>query len=73
MKGIKLTALQVSKLERVFFNEVSFFNCVQDVNNDWFLFLSSDDIIQINNSEFDFLISLPEFEYVPQVIENPFN
>jgi hypothetical protein len=72
MNGIKLTIEQKNAIQGVFYNENTFFNCVQDINNDWFLFLSSDDIIQINNSEFDFLISLPEFEYVPQPVENPF-
>jgi hypothetical protein len=72
MTGYKLTIEQKNAIQGVFYNENTFFNCVQDINGDWFLFLSSDDIIQINNSEFDFLISLPEFEYVPPVIENPF-
>ncbi len=72
MIGIKLTIEQKEAIQGVFYNENTFFNCAQDINGDWFLFLSSDDIIQINNSEFDFLISLPEFEYVPPIIENPF-
>ncbi len=72
MIGIKLTTEQKNAIQGVFYNENTFFNCVQDINGDWFLFLSSDDIIQINNSEFDFLVSLPEFEYVPPIIENPF-
>jgi hypothetical protein len=72
MVGIKLTIEQKNAIQGVFYNENTFFNCVQDINNDWFLFLSSDDIIQIQNTEFEFLISLPDFEYVPPVIENPF-
>jgi hypothetical protein len=72
MVGIKLTTEQKEAIQGVFYNENTFFNCVQDINNDWFLFLSSDDIIQIQNTEFDFLISLSEFEYVPPIIENPF-
>lgn len=73
MIGYKLTTEQKNAIQGQFYNENCFFNCVQDINNDWFLFLSNDDIIQINNTEFDFLISLPEFEYVPPIIENPFN
>jgi hypothetical protein len=72
MVSYKLTIGQKNAIQGVFYNENTFFNCVQDINGDWFLFLSTDDIIQINNSEFDFLISLPEFEYVPPIIENPF-
>ena len=72
MIGIKLNIEQKEAIQGVFYNENTFFNCVQDINNDWFLFLSSDDVIQIQNTEFDFLISLPEFEYLLPIIENPF-
>lgn len=72
MIGIKLTIEQKEAIQGVFYNDNTFFNCVQDINGDWFLFLSSDDIIQIQNTEFDFLISLPEFEYIAPIIENPF-
>jgi hypothetical protein len=72
MVGYKLTIEQKEAIQGVFYNENTFFNCVRDISGDWFLLLSSDDIIKINNSEFDFLISLPEFEFVPPIIENPF-
>jgi hypothetical protein len=71
MIGYKLTIEQKNAIQGVFYNENTFFNCVQDLYGDWFLFLSTDDIIQINNSEFDFLISLPTFEYIAPTIENP--
>ena len=73
MVGIKLTIEQKKAIQGQFYNDNCFFNCVQDINGDWFLFLSNDDIIQINNTEFDFLISLPIYQYIPPVIENPFN
>ena len=72
MNGIKLTIEQKNAIQGVLYNENTFFNCVKDINEDWFLFLSSDDIIQINNSEFSLLLLLDEFEYVPPIIENPF-
>ncbi len=72
MLGIKLNIEQKNAIQGEFYNDNCFFNCVQDINGDWFLFLSSDDVVQINNTEYDFLISLPEFEYVPPIIENPF-
>ncbi|CAB4127993.1 hypothetical protein UFOVP104_9 [uncultured Caudovirales phage] len=72
MIGYKLTTEQKNAIQGQFYNDNCFFNCVQDINNDWFLFLSNDDIIQINNTEFDFLISLPEFEYIPPIIVNLF-
>lgn len=72
MKGIKLTTEQKEAIQGVFYNENTFFNCVQDINNDWFLFLSESDKSELVNTEFDYLLNLTEFEYVPPVIENPF-
>ncbi len=72
MEGKKLTIEQKETIQGVFFNENTFFNCVQDINGDWFLFLSNDDITKINNTEFDYLLSITDSEYVPQPVENPF-
>lgn len=72
MKGIKLTIEQKNAIQDVFYNENCFFNCVQDINDDWFLFLSESDKNEIESTEYSYLLSLQEFEYVPPVIENPF-
>ena len=72
MEGKKLTIEQKETIQGVFFNENTFFNCVQDINGDWFLFLSNDDITILNNIEFDYLLSITDSEYVPQPIKNPF-
>jgi len=72
MKGIKLTIEQKEAIQGIFYNENTFFNCVQDINNDWFLFLSESDKAELVNTNFEYLLNLTEFEYVPPVIENPF-
>jgi hypothetical protein len=72
MIGIKLTIAQKNAIHGQFYNENCFFNCVQDINNDWFLFLSESDKTELVNTNFDYLLSLSEFEYVPPIIENPF-
>jgi hypothetical protein len=72
MVGYKLTIEQKNAIQGVFYNENTFFNCVQDINNDWFLFLSESDKSELLNTTFDYLLDLTEFEYVPPVIENPF-
>lgn len=72
MNGIKLTIEQKEAIQGVFYNENTFFNCVQDINNDWFLFLSESDKAELLNTEFSYLLNLTEFEYVPPIIENPF-
>jgi len=72
MNGIKLTLEQKNAIQGVCFNENTFFNCVQDINNDWFLFLSESDKSELINTEFSYLLLLAEVEYIPPIIENPF-
>ena len=72
MEGKKLSLEQKEAIQGVFFNENTFFNCVEDINGDWFLFLSKDDVTILNNTEFDYLLSITDSEYVPQPVENPF-
>ncbi len=72
MLGIKLNIEQKNAIQGQFYNENCFFNCVQDINNDWFLFLSQSDKNEIESTQYAYLLSLSEFEYVPPIIENPF-
>ena len=72
MIGYKLTTEQKDAIHGQFYNENCFFNCVQDINNDWFLFLSDSDKAELVNTNYAYLLSLSEFEYVPPIIENPF-
>lgn len=72
MVGIKLTIEQKNAIQGQFYNDNCFFNCVQDINDDWFLFLSQSDKNEIETTQYAYLLSLSEFEYVPPVIENPF-
>jgi len=72
MIGIKLTAIQKEQLQGVYFAENIFFNCVQDINNDWFVFLSEEDKLYLRNTEFEWLNSEIEITYIPPIIENPF-
>jgi hypothetical protein len=39
-----LTVEQKQEIQGVFFTDSIFFNCVQDINETWFLFLSQQDI-----------------------------
>jgi hypothetical protein len=72
MEGKKLTLEQKEDIQGVFFNDNTFFNCVDDINGDWFLFLSNDDMSILNNTEFDYLLSITDSEYVAKPVENPF-
>lgn len=72
MNGIKLTLEQKNSIQGVFYNENTFFNCVQDINGDWFLFLSENDKLELVDTEWSYLLSLAETEYIAPIIENPF-
>lgn len=64
MIGYILTPEQKQEIQGVFFVDNIFFNCVQDINETWFLFLSPQDI-KILPNEFKYLLQLPTGEYVP--------
>ena len=64
MIGYILTVEQKEEIQGVFFTDNIFFNCVQDINGIWFLFLSQQDI-EILPQEFQYLLTLPTGEYVP--------
>jgi len=72
MIGYKLTIEQKNAIQDIFYNDNCFFSCVQDINNDWFLFLSDSDKAELVNTEYSYLLLLAEFEYVPPIIENHF-
>ena len=64
MIGYILTVEQKEEIQGVFFTDSIFFNCVQDINGTWFLFLSPQDI-EILPIEFQYLLTLSTGEYVP--------
>ena len=74
MLGIKLNIEQKEPIQGQFYNDNCFFNCVQDINNDWFLFLSESDRVELekNLPLYFWLLNIEETEYVPPIIENPF-
>jgi hypothetical protein len=67
MIGYILTVAQKEEIQGVFFTDNIFFNCVQDINETWFLFLSQQDI-EILPQEFQYLLQLPTGEYVPPLL-----
>jgi hypothetical protein len=63
--GYTLTESEYNQVQGQFYTPYEFFNCVQDINGTWFLFLSDQDKQQILNTEWAWLLTLPEAEYVP--------
>jgi hypothetical protein len=65
MEGYILTHEQKEGIEGKFYTPYQFFNCVQDINDVWFLFLCDKDKIQIESTEYAWILELPQAEYVP--------
>jgi hypothetical protein len=66
MIGYILTQEQYDQVQGQFYTPYEFFNCVQDINDVWFLFLSDQDKGQIEGTEWSFILDLPTGEYIPK-------
>ena len=65
MLGYILSNEQKDQVQGQFYTPYEFFNCVQDINGVWFLFLSQQDKETILGTEWSWILTLPEGEYVP--------
>ena len=63
--GYQLSEEQYTQIQGQFYAPYEFFNCVQDINGVWFLFLSQQDKEQILDTDWNWILTLPEGEYVP--------
>jgi hypothetical protein len=66
IEGRIVTNEQAKNLQDVFFDSDTFFNFVQDINEVYFLFLSSSDEIDIAPTEYAYLLDIPLSEYMPK-------
>jgi hypothetical protein len=66
MLGYQLTEEQKDLIQGQYYTESQFFNCVADIDGTWFLFLSTQDGQEIfDNVTFNWVLDLPEAEYIP--------
>jgi hypothetical protein len=65
MIGYILTPEQKELIQGQYFATDIFFNCVADINNVWFLFLSEQDIPLVQSSQYAWTLTLPQGEYIP--------
>lgn len=70
MKGRIVTNETAESLQNVFFDNDTFFNFVQDINEVYFLFLSEQDKADIAPTEYAYLLEIPLSEYIPKEILN---
>lgn len=64
--GYILTNEQYEQIQGQYYSPSQFFNCVQDINDVWFLFLSDQDKQEISLSQWSWILELPQGEYVPK-------
>ena len=65
MIGYILTNEQYTQVQGQFYTPYEFFNCVQDINDVWFLFLSTHSKETIlNDPTWNWILTLPEGEYI---------
>jgi hypothetical protein len=67
IEGRIVTTETAQELQGVFFDSDTFFNFVQDINDVYFLFLSSSDEVDIAPTEYAYLLDIPLSEYVPPI------
>lgn len=63
MNGYKLTHQQSNSLKGEWYAPDSYFNPVEDINGDYFIF--SEEVNQCVNPDFMWVKNLPEAEYLP--------
>lgn len=66
MIGYILTIEQYEQIQGQYYSSSQFLNCVQDINNVWFLFLSDQDKAEISQTDWAWILELPTGEYVPK-------
>lgn len=69
MKGYTLTIKQKDSIQEVEYAPYQLFNCVQDINNIWFTFLSEEDKKLITGTDFEWILNCTEKEYIPKIIK----
>lgn len=66
MIGYILTIEQYQQIQGQYYSPSQFFNCVQDINDVCFLFLSDQDKEEIAATEWSWILDLPQGEYTPK-------
>lgn len=69
MIGYKLTLEQKESIQGQFYATYEFFNCVQDINDEWFTFLSNDNKKVILETQYEWVLFCPQEEYVAKPSE----
>jgi hypothetical protein len=66
MIGYILTIEQKDSIQGQYYAPFEIFNCVQDINDIWFTFLTDDDKRAIISTQYEWLLFCQQGEYVPK-------
>ena len=72
IEGRIVTNETAESLQGVFFDSDTFFNFVQDINEVYFLFLSSSDQTDIAPTKYAYLLDIPLSPFEPKPTPPPF-
>ncbi len=61
-----LTVSQKNQVQNQYYSNSQFFNCVQDVNDKWFLFLTSGDTLAITDTSWEWILQCPSGSFTPK-------
>jgi len=64
MIGYILTIEQKDEIQRKYYAPFQIFNCIQDINDVWFTFLTPNDKKEIFESKYSWVLSCPQGEFV---------
>jgi len=67
MIGYILTIEQKDTIQGQYYAPFEIFNCVQDINDIWFTFLTDDDKRTLIGTQYEWLLFCPQGEYVPPI------
>jgi hypothetical protein len=73
MIGYILTEQQYEQIQGQEFAPFGRFNCVQDINDIWFNFVTEQQIPLVEASQYAWVLDLPQGEYIPKPTPNPFD
>jgi hypothetical protein len=65
MIGYILTVDEKDQIQGQYYTDYQFFNCVQDINDVWYLLLSDEDQPEVEASQYAWVLNLPQGEYTP--------
>ena len=71
MVGYKLTQQQKDDIHLKYYSDSKFINCLKYINNNWFTFLTEEDKLVINETEYSWILDCEEIEYIsPNIISS---